>query len=159
MEQIKVLLIDPDEANRDFLSRMLKNKDYEVLQAATGQEGVEIAGIEAPSVIIFDPSLPDLTLDEFLGALSENKRTAGIPCVALSSHSDPEEMQACLQAGCVEYYVKSGMVMVTMVDSISKLVLESQRTGAKSQGGLVMVFLSAKGGTGTSSLCANIGMS
>ncbi|MGB7874937.1 MAG: response regulator [Anaerolineales bacterium] len=159
MEQIKVLLIDPDEANRDFLSRMLKNKDYEVLHAANGQEGVEIAGIEAPSVIIFDPSLPDLSPDDFLGELSQNKRTANIPCVALSSHSDPEEMQACLQAGCVEYYVKSGMVMVTMVDSISKLVLESQRTGAKSQGGLVIVFLSAKGGTGTSSLCANIGMS
>jgi len=159
MEQIRVLLVDQDEANRDFLSRMLRNKDYEVLHAATGLDGIEKAGLESPSLIIFDPNLPDLSLREFLRELSQNQRVANIPCVALSSHSDPEEMQACLQAGCVEYYVKSGMVMVTMVDSIPKLVLESQRASAGGQEGLVIVFLSAKGGTGTSSLCANIGMS
>ena len=159
MEQIKVLLIDPDEANRNFLTRMLRNKDYEVVHATTGQEGIEKAGLDSPSLIIFDPSLPDLSLREFFRELFQNKRTANIPCVALSSHSNPEEMHTCLQAGCVEYYVKSGMVMVTMVDSIPKFVLESQRTSGGGQDGLVIVFLSAKGGTGTSSLCANIGMS
>ena len=159
MEQIRVLLVDQDEANRDFLSRMLQNQDYEVLLAATGRDGIEKAGLESPSLVIFDPSLPDMSLREFLRELTQNQRTANIPCVALSSRSNPEEMQACLQAGCVEYYVKSGMVMVTMVDSIPKLVLESQRASAGGQDGLVIVFLSAKGGTGTSSLCANIGMS
>lgn len=159
MEQIKVLLVDPDDANRDFLSRMLKNRDYEVFHATSGHEGIEKAGKEFPSLIIFDPSLPDLTAREFLSDLAQNRRTANTPCVALSSHSNPEEMQVCLQAGCVEYYVKSGMIMVTLVESIPKLVLASERAGAKDQDGLVIVFLSAKGGTGTSSLCANIGMS
>lgn len=159
MEQIKVLLVDPDDANRDFLSRMLKNRDYEVFHATSGHEGIEKAGKEFPSLIIFDPSLPDLTAREFLSNLAQNRRTANTPCVALSSHSNPEEMQVCLQAGCVEYYVKSGMIMVTLVESIPKLVLASERAGAKDQDGLVIVFLSAKGGTGTSSLCANIGMS
>lgn len=159
MEQIKILLIDTDEANREFLSRMLHKKNYEVIHASTGREGVEKAGQDFPTLIILDPSLPDLSVKELLDALSQNKRTAHIPCVALSGHSDPEEMQACFQAGCAEYYVKSGMVMVNLVDSIPKIVLESQRTSAKSEDGLVVVFLSAKGGTGTSSLCANIGMS
>jgi len=159
MEQVKVLLIDPDDANREFLARMLKNRDYVVVHAATGREGVEKAGQESPSLIIFEPSLPDQNVREFLYDLSQNQRTSNIPCVALSGHSNPEEMQICLQAGCVEYYVKSGMVMVSLVDSIPKLVLESQRAGAESQDGLLIVFLSAKGGTGTSSLCANVGMS
>jgi MinD-like ATPase involved in chromosome partitioning or flagellar assembly/CheY-like chemotaxis protein len=159
MEQIKVLLIDSDEANREFLSRMLHKKNYEVFHASTGREGLEKAGQDLPTLIVLDPSLPDLSVRELLEGLSQNKRTAHIPCVALSSHSDPEEMQVCLQAGCVEYYVKSGMVMLNLVDSIPKIVLDSQRTSTKSEDGLVLVFLSAKGGTGTSSLCANIGMS
>ena len=159
MEQIKVLLVDPDQANREFLSRMLKKREYEVFHASSGRDGVEMAGIEGPSLIIFDPNLPDLTIKEFFRELSQNKRTTHIPCVALSSHSDPDEMQTCLEAGCVEYYVKSGMVMVTLVESIPKLVLASQRVSVQNQEGLVIVFLSAKGGTGTSSLCANIGMS
>ena len=82
MEQIKVLLIDPDEANRNFLTRMLRNKDYEVVHATTGQEGIEKAGLDSPSLIIFDPSLPDLSLREFFRELFQNKRTANIPCVA-----------------------------------------------------------------------------
>ena len=159
MEQIKILLIDSDEANREFLSRMLYKKNYEVFHASTGREGIEKAGHDFPTLIVFDPNLPDLSVRELLGQLSQNKRTAHIPCVALSSHSDPEEMQVCLQAGCVEYYVKSGMVLLNLIDSIPKIVLQSQRTSAQSDEGLVIVFLSAKGGTGTSSLCANIGMS
>jgi pilus assembly protein CpaE len=159
MEQVKVLLIDSDEANREFLSRMLHKKNYEVSHASTGREGLEKAGQDFPTLIVFDPSLPDLSVRELLEGLSQNKRTAHIPCIALSSHSDPEEMQVCLQAGCAEYYVKSGMVMLNLVDSIPKIILESQRTSTKSEDGLVIVFLSGKGGTGTSSLCANIGMS
>ena len=159
MDPIKVLLIDSDEANREFLSRMLLKKNYEVFHASTGQEGIGKAGQDSPTLIILDPNLPDLSVRELLNQLSQNKRTAHIPCIALSSHSDPEEMQVCLQAGCVEYYVKSGMVMLNLIDSIPKIVLENQRTSAISEEGLVIVFLSAKGGTGTSSLCANIGMS
>lgn len=44
MEQVKVLLIDSDEASREFLSRMLHKKNYEVFQASSGREGIEKAG-------------------------------------------------------------------------------------------------------------------
>ena len=159
MEEFKVLLVDPDEANRDFLAKMLKKKNYQVLHASSGQEGIAVAGEGFPSLIIFDPGLPDLTAREFIHGIKQNTRTSHIPCVALSSHSTPEEMQMCLQAGCIEYYVKSGMVMINLVEAIPKLVLESQRTSKVSQDGMLIVFLSAKGGTGTSSLCANIGVS
>ena len=159
MDQITVLIVDPDEANRGFLAQMLKKQNYEIFHASTGQEGVAVAENNSPSIIIFEPGLPDLTAREFLNQIKQNKRITSTPCVALSSHSNPEEMQVCLQAGAVEYYVKSGMTMVTLVDSIPKLVLESQTAIAKGQDGLLVAFLSAKGGTGTSSLCANVGMS
>jgi len=91
--------------------------------------------------------------------IKQNMRTAHIPCVALSSQSNPEEMQMCLQAGCIEYYVKSGMILINLVEAIPKLILESKRNNKVSQDGMLVVFLSAKGGTGTSSLCANVAVS
>jgi len=159
MEEIKILLVDPDEASLDFLAKMLHKKNYPVLRATTGREGIEFAGGSNPSLIIFDPALPDLNAREFIHEIRQNTRTAHIPCVALSSNSTPEEMHMCLQAGCVEYYVKSGMILINLVEAIPKLVLESQRTHTVSQDGMLIVFLSAKGGTGTSSLCANVGVS
>jgi len=109
-------------------------------------------------MVIFDTKLPDLRSMELIERLQRNPAVSDIPCVVLSSHSDPEEMQACLQAGCAEYYVKSGMVMMTLVDAIPRLLVEGRRLRKKREKGVLIVFLSAKGGTGTSSMCANIAM-
>ena len=53
-----------------------------------------------PSMVIFDTKLPDMKSMELIERLQRHPSVFGIPCVVLSSHSDPEEMQACLQAGC-----------------------------------------------------------
>lgn len=158
MDSITVLIIDSDEANRQFLMQMLQKKNYQVRQAASGAEGIRMVDEESPSLVVFDTTLPDMNSLELIERLQQNPKIADIPCVVLSSKSDPDEMRACLEAGCAEYYVKSGMVMMTFVDSIPKLLLEGARLRKKGDKGSLLVFLSAKGGTGTSSLCANIGM-
>jgi two-component system, cell cycle response regulator DivK len=40
----RVLLVEDNEMNRDMLSRRLARKEYEVLVAVDGKEGVEMAG-------------------------------------------------------------------------------------------------------------------
>lgn len=158
MADITVLVIDSDEANREFLVQMLQKKNYRARQAASGTEGIRMVDEVSPSLIVFDTNLPDMTPLELIERLQRNPKLAEIPCVVLTSKSDPDEMRACLEAGCAEYYVKSGMVMMSFVDAIPRLLLEGKRLGKKSEKGFLFVYLSAKGGTGTSSLCANIGM-
>jgi len=158
MESITVLVIDADEANRNFLAQLLQKKNYKVRHAASGEDGLRLVGEETPSLVIFDTRLPDLQAMDLIERLQGNPAITDVPCIVLTSHSDPEEMQACLQAGCAEYYVKSGMVMMTLVDAIPRLLVEGRRLRKKHEKGSLIVFLSAKGGTGTSSLCANIAM-
>jgi len=158
VDSITVLVIDADEANRIFLAQLLQKKNYQVKHASTGEEGVQMVDAAPPSMVIFDTRLPDMTAMDLIAHLQKNPNVADVPCVVLSSHSDPDEMQACLQAGCAEYYVKSGMVMMTLVDAIPKLLTQGRRLRKQRAKGFLFVFLSAKGGTGTSSLCANIGM-
>lgn len=158
MDTITVLIIDADEANRNFLAQLLHKKNYQVKQASSGQDGIRMVESGKLSLIIFDTNLPDMHALELIERLQRNTAIADIPCVVLSSKSDPDEMRACMEAGCAEYYVKSGMVMMTLVDSIPKLLVEGRRIRKKRDRGFLFVFLSGKGGTGTSSLCANIGM-
>lgn len=158
MASITVLAIDADDANRNFLAQLLQKKNYIVKQAATGEAGIRMVGEEAPNLIIFDSKLPDMGVMDLIAGLQRHPSIVDIPCVVLSSHSDPDEMHACLQAGCAEYYVKSGMVMMTLVDAIPRLLVDGKRLRKKREKGFLLTFLSAKGGTGTSSLCANIGM-
>jgi pilus assembly protein CpaE len=158
MDSVTVLIIDADEANRVFLAQMLLKKKYQVKHAASGEDGIRLVGDARPNVVVFDTKLPDMSAQDLIARLQQLPDIADVPCVVLSSHSDPEEMHACLQAGCAEYFVKSGMVMMTLVDSIPRLLVEGKRLRKKQEQGFLYVFLSAKGGTGTSSLCANIGM-
>jgi len=150
MENITVLIIDSDEANRGFLAQMLQKKNYQTMLASSGAQGLQMMEDESLNMIVFDTNLPDMQAMELIERLQQNPNIADIPCVVLSSKSDPEEMQACLEAGCAEYYVKSGMVMMTLVDSIPKLLIEGKRLGKKRDQGFLFVYLSAKGGTGTS---------
>lgn len=158
MDAITVLVIDADEANRNFLAQLLQKKNYKVVHAAAGEDGIRLLDQFAPNIVIFDTKLPDMSSMALIERLQRHPAIADIPCVVLSSRSDPEEMQTCLQAGCAEYYVKSGMVMMTLVDAIPRLLVEGRRLHKKREKGSLIVFLSAKGGTGTSSLCANIAM-
>ncbi len=158
MTPTTLLLIDADEPNRNFLTQLLHKKNYQVRQAASGEEGIRMFAEAPPDMIIFDTKLPDLPAMDLIERLQRNPAIASIPCVVLTSHSDPEEMQTCLQAGCAEYYIKSGMVMMTLVEAIPRLLSEGRRLRKRRQEGYLIVFLSAKGGTGTSSLCANIAM-
>lgn len=158
MASITVLVIDADEANRSFLGQLLQKKNYRVKQASSGSEGLRIIEETPLAMVIFDPNLPDIQAMQFIEYLQKSPHMTDVPCVALSSRSHPEEIQACLKAGCAEYYVKSGMVMMTLVDSIPRLLVDGKRLHKKREKGLLLVFLSAKGGIGTSSLCANIGM-
>lgn len=158
MEATTILIIDADEANRNFLAQLLKKKNYLVKHASNGEEGIRMVSETTPGMVIFDTRLPDLDAMDLVARLRHNPAMADVPCIVLTSHSNPDEMQACLQAGCAEYYIKSGMGMITLVDAMPRLLAEGRRLRKKREKGFLLVFLSAKGGTGTSSLCANIGM-
>jgi len=76
--------------------------------------------------------------------------------VALSSRENPQEMAALLAAGCCDYLVKSGQTVAKLLELLPGFI-NGEPFLPKKQGKLI-TFLSAKGGTGTSSLCANIAM-
>ncbi len=142
--------------SRNFLAAMLGKNGYTVLSASLGREGLISAWRDQPKVIILDPVLPDLTGLELVTRLRQDRRTSNVTIVALSSRDDPQEISTLLKAGCSEYLVKSSQTIHTLMELLPR-VADGEKLAPKKQGRL-FVFLSAKGGTGTSSLCANIAM-
>jgi len=151
-----ILIVDSDNVSLNFLARKVLEEGYSVLTADSGKEGLISVWRDEPALIIFDPALQDIQPEEFLLKLRRDMRSANTPILAMSSVSDPGVKNACLQAGCNEYLNKSAEV-VTSLPKVLESLLEQQRPKTK-EGGYLIVFLSAKGGTGTSSLCANYAM-
>ena len=158
-----ILIIDGDLISRHYLGRALNNEGYHILQAASGKEGLIIAWRDRPNIVIVDPVITDLTAEQLATRLRSDARTVKTPLIALSSDPQPGRAQSCKLAGFNEYLVKTPQAIPSLLETISRLmganaVIENDVKVAVKEAGLSFVFMSAKGGTGTSSLCANIAM-
>ena len=102
----KVLLVEDNEENRDGLARHLKRKGFEVLTAADGQQGVEVARAEAPDLVVMDMSLPVLDGWEATRQLKAAPQTRRIPVIALTAHAMAGDREKALDAGCDDYDTK-----------------------------------------------------
>jgi pilus assembly protein CpaE len=153
---VSVLVIDADSVSRNYLAAMLRKSGYTVITASMGREGLISAWRDQPGIIILDPALPDLPGLDLVTRLHQDRRTANVILVALSDRENPQEMAALLAAGCSEYMVKSSQTVPKLLELLPRFI-SGEPIVPKKQGKLI-VFLSAKGGTGTTSLCANIAM-
>ncbi|MFN8380944.1 MAG: response regulator [Anaerolineales bacterium] len=156
MSRKKILIVDADVASRNFIARRLLEQNYEVLQAGSGKEGLISAWRDHPSLIIVDPVIADISGEELAAKLKQDPRTANVPLIALSGDHGQARVKSCLDSGFNEYIVKSGQAVAILYDTLTRLF--GVTVEQMEQGGLLMIFLSAKGGTGTSSLCANLAM-
>jgi len=102
----KILLVEDNEMNRDMLSRRLTKRGHEVVIAVDGQEGVTMAGAEAPEIILLDMSLPVMDGWEAAGILKAAESTKSIPIIALTAHAMAGDRERCLEAGCEDYDTK-----------------------------------------------------
>lgn len=160
-----ILLLDGNEASRKFLSNTLREKQFTVLEAGSGKEALISAWRDEPDLVLFDPVLSDLNNEEFIHKLRQNARTQATPIVALSSDPAPVVRDACLNAGANEYIVKSSEAIPVLLQILNRILVGAEtpppveeKEEDEKEKGLLIVFLSAKGGTGTSSLCANLAM-
>ena len=156
MPEKKILIIDADVASRNFIARNLLDQKYEVIEAGSGKEGLICAWRDHPDLAIIDPTLADLKGEEIAARLKQDARTVNMPLIALSGDSSVIRIKSCLDAGYGEYITKSGQALQILNETIARLLGTSATLEKKN--GVLMVFLSAKGGTGTSSMCANIAM-
>lgn len=102
----KILLVEDNEVNRDMLSRRLERKGYSVLCAHDGEQGLFLAGSEAPDLILMDVSLPLMSGWEVTQLLKSNERTRHIPIIALTAHALVTDRNTALDAGCDDYDTK-----------------------------------------------------
>jgi pilus assembly protein CpaE len=149
-----LLVIDGDPTSRSYIASVLEKEGHRVLQAGLGKEGLIFAWRDHPDLIIVEPALPDLSGEELAGRLRSDVRTAKTALVAFGRDASLGRVQSCKQAGFNEYLVKGPEAIPALVATVSMLLRGEQL--ASKEGGLLVAFLSAKGGAGTSSLCANL---
>jgi two-component system cell cycle response regulator DivK len=100
-----VLVIDDNAKNRKLARDVLGAGGFRTLEAATGADGIALAGEHVPDVILMDLRLPDMGGAEAAQRLKDGERTAHIPVVAISAlslHDHGDWLQAAGFAGSLD---------------------------------------------------------
>ena len=105
-EKKTVMVVEDFEDNRFMMRRLLEMSGYGVLEAVNGQEAVEIAIQEHPSLILMDLSLPLLDGLAATRKIREYPDLRTVPIVAVSAHDTSDFHAEALAAGCNDYVTK-----------------------------------------------------
>jgi DNA-binding response OmpR family regulator len=102
----KVLVID-DEAPIRLLCRVnLEAEGMNVIEAADGPSGVDMARDEEPDVILLDVMMPGLDGWHVAEELLRDNRTTGIPIIFLTARAEFRDRARGLDIGGVDYITK-----------------------------------------------------
>lgn len=99
----RILVVDDERGIRRFLRASLNAHGYQVLEAATGQQGIEAATSDRPDLIILDLGLPDL---DGVDVTRQLREWSPVPIVILSVRGRDEDKIAALDAGADDYLTK-----------------------------------------------------
>ncbi|MGA8870303.1 MAG: response regulator [Candidatus Acidiferrales bacterium] len=103
----KVLIVDDSQTTLLMEEMLLKqHTKFDVILAHNGQEAVEKALTELPSLILMDVVIPKL--DGF-GACKEMRRhpkLRNVPIILVTSRGEPENVEMGFESGCNDYLTK-----------------------------------------------------
>jgi CheY-like chemotaxis protein len=102
-----ILYIEDNLANLRLLERILRLRPGVTLMSAMqGRQGVDLARVHHPDLVLLDLHLPDLPGEEVLRLLREEPRTRGIPVLILSADASPGQIRRLLDQGASAYLTK-----------------------------------------------------
>src|SRR3984957_5093735 len=102
-----ILIVDDDERVRALFAACLRTKGYEVREAETGGEGLQLAQKHMPDLVLLDVRLPDVSGVEICRKIKGNPKLADVFVALCSGEAiETEHKVDGLQGGADEYLVK-----------------------------------------------------
>ena len=124
----KILLVEDEENIRGFLKINLKRNNFNVIEAATGEEGLNLARKEKPDIVVLDVMLPGIDGFKVCQLLREENKNVGI--IMLTAKGQDLDKIMGLEYGADDYIVKpfNPLEVVLRVKAILRRLKEKNDT-------------------------------
>ncbi|MGC4081318.1 MAG: sigma-54 dependent transcriptional regulator [Vicinamibacterales bacterium] len=132
MPKSRILVIDDEAAIRDSLRMTLEYEGYEVLLAATGQEGVTLAERDAPDLVLLDVKMPGMDGLEVLERL--RAMNDALPVIVVSGHGTISTAVEATKKGAFDFIEKpfaSERVLVSLRNALDQRRLRDENRSLK----------------------------
>lgn len=102
----KILIVEDDFFIRDLYEIEAKRAGYDVITAADGQEGVDMAKEVIPDLLLIDLMLPKMDGISIIKNLKVFPEFANIPCLIITNLEDETKEREAKAAGAAAYMLK-----------------------------------------------------
>jgi len=102
----KLLIVEDNQDSRELVIKILKNRNYQLIEAFDGEDGLEKAIAEQPDIILLDISLPKMGGYEVVKNLRLRKEFKHTLIIALTAHAMKGDEEKALKAGFNGYISK-----------------------------------------------------
>jgi type IV pilus assembly protein PilB len=120
----RVLVTDDEPITRMLVKLLLEREQYEVLEASTGREAVEIARRERPDLLLIDLNMPEMDGYQAIAQVRRELTLTTMPIVVLTSEEGPGVERRVLELGADDYIVKpfDADVLLARVHSVFRRI-------------------------------------
>lgn len=102
----KILIVDDEPFNVDYLEQELEDLDFETVSATNGQEALVKVMTDDPDVILLDIMMPIMDGFEVLSHLKSDPYTRDIPVIVISAANDLPSVVKGIEMGAEEFLPK-----------------------------------------------------
>ena len=102
----RILLVEDTEDNRQIMRDLMSMTDYELIEAVDGADGVAMAALHKPDLILMDIQLPVMDGYEAARRIKADPALKHIPIIAVTSYALSGDEAKTLAAGCDGYVAK-----------------------------------------------------
>jgi DNA-binding response OmpR family regulator len=103
----KILTVDDSITYLNEVSTELRQEGYEVVQALSGNEALELLEVQSVDCILLDVGMPGLSGNETCRIIKQRPALAGIPVLMLTAAEGPEAFIEGINSGADDYICKS----------------------------------------------------
>ena len=101
-----ILIVEDHEKNMKLVRDILRHEGHATLEAATGTEGVRLAELHRPDLVLMDIHLPDIDGFEALRRIRANAVLDAVPVIAVSASVMPDDRQKVVGSGFDAFVTK-----------------------------------------------------
>jgi DNA-binding response OmpR family regulator len=101
--ETQVLTVEDDDSIRTVVKLALEDEGWGVLEAANGEDALEVFRSEGADVVLIDIMLPGMNGFEVCRSI---RRTTDVPIIMVTARSDTHDVVAGLEAGADDYLTK-----------------------------------------------------
>ncbi len=101
-----ILVVDDSSTDTYHYQKILEAHGYHVITATNGQEGIDMAKLEKPEVILMDVVMPGINGFQATRQITGDPQTADIPVIIVSNKDQESDRAWGLRQGARDYIVK-----------------------------------------------------